>query len=96
MEESKIESMPRTMQFKLFDLVHPLMYFWNNCPPELDPPADMALDAILRLWANAFRNITKKRRKNILRARDPEFLQMLNDPQNFRVLNWIAYSAENF
>ena len=67
--------------YKVMDVARPLIQLWGLLPPH-DPQLQF-VESALRLWGVAFREITKNRRKNILRQTAPDFLNLLSDPNMF-------------
>ncbi|EFX69948.1 hypothetical protein DAPPUDRAFT_257735 [Daphnia pulex] len=64
---------------KLFP-VRPLPYLGTRLT---DPDCKEALEMALHLWGVAFNDITKSRRRNIIRQTDPKMESLLEDQDNF-------------
>jgi hypothetical protein len=67
-------------QYKILDIVKPLLRLWSG---SLSADAKEDIEAALRLWAASFNDVTKQRRKNILRATNPNLLSLLKDDSLF-------------
>ena len=67
-------------QYKILDIVKPSLRLWSSSP-SADAKED--IEAALRLWATSFNDVTKQRRKNILRATNPNLLPLLKEDSLF-------------
>ena len=70
---------------KLTDIVRPLLYLWTVAPTGEGNQVAQAIEDSVRLWCNANFYLTTARRKNVLKATDPSFLQLLQDKTLFNV-----------
>ncbi|KAK4028525.1 hypothetical protein OUZ56_017934 [Daphnia magna] len=68
------------LQFKILDIGRPLLFLGSRLE---DPECIEALETALQLWGVAFNDITKSRRRNILRQTDPKMESLLEDQDNF-------------
>jgi hypothetical protein len=68
------------LQFKILDIGRPLLYLGTRLN---DPDCIEALETALQLWGVAFNDITKSRRRNIIRQTDPKMESLLEDQDNF-------------
>ena len=71
------------LQFKILDIGRPLLFLGSRLE---DPECIEALETALQLWGVAFNDITKSRRRNILRQTDPKMESLLEDQDNFEFL----------
>lgn len=60
-----------------------MLYLYTRVTTDENDPIAKAISALLKLWAIAFRDISKHRRMNILIRTDAEFINLLKDPRNF-------------
>ena len=67
--------------YKVLDIARPLVQLWSQVPP--GDAANQYIESALRLWGVAFSEITKNRRKNILRQTAPDYINLLTDPSLF-------------
>ena len=67
--------------YKVLDIARPLVQLWSQVPP--GDAANPYIESALRLWGVAFSEITKNRRKNILRQTAPDYINLLTDPSLF-------------
>ena len=70
------------LQFKILDIGRPLLFLGSRLE---DPECIEALETALQLWGVAFNDITKSRRRNILRQTDPKMESLLEDQDNFEI-----------
>jgi hypothetical protein len=68
------------LQFKILDIGRPLLYLGTRLT---DPDCKEALETALQLWGVDFNDITKSRRRNIIRLTDPKMESLLEDQDNF-------------
>jgi hypothetical protein len=76
----KQEKLLMSHQFKLLDLARPLL---NALSLTNEGSTKEALESTLSLWAVAFKDLSKSRRKAVLAATDPGFVHLLSKPENF-------------
>ncbi|KAK4006820.1 hypothetical protein OUZ56_011978 [Daphnia magna] len=67
--------------YKILDIARPLIQLWGLFPP--DDMLNQYVESALRLWGVAFSEVTKNRRKNILRQISPGFVNLLSDQSLF-------------
>ena len=60
-----------------------MLYLYSRAATDENDPIAKAISVLLKLWAIAFRDISKHRRMNILARTDPDFINLLKDPRNF-------------
>jgi hypothetical protein len=70
----------RAMQFKILDIVRPMLFIWETAQEET--VRDAAKVAI-KQWAHAFFACTDFRRNNLLKQTNPSFVAMLKREKNF-------------
>ncbi|KZS15145.1 Uncharacterized protein APZ42_019368 [Daphnia magna] len=71
----------RAVQFKVLDIVRPLLFIWGTSKVG---EVKKAAKAAIRLWAHAHFSITTLRLKNILKQTHPNHLSLLRKEKNFR------------
>jgi hypothetical protein len=76
----KQEKLLMSHQFKLLDLARPLL---NALSITNEESTKEALESTLSLWAVAFNDLSKSRRKTVLATTDPGFTHILSKPENF-------------
>jgi hypothetical protein len=69
----------RAMQFKILDIVRPMLFIWETAQEET--VRDAAKVAI-KQWAHAFFSCTDYRRNNLLKQTNPSFVAMLKCEKN--------------
>jgi hypothetical protein len=65
----------KAIQNKFTDIIRPLLYLWTVAPAGEGNQVTQAIEDSVRLWCNANLYLTTARRKNVLKATDPAFLQ---------------------
>ncbi|KZS04662.1 uncharacterized protein LOC116927497 [Daphnia magna] len=74
------ESEMRAMQFKILDIVRPMLFIWETAQEET---ARDAAKVAIKQWAHAFFACTDFRRNNLLKQTNPSFVVMLKREKNF-------------
>lgn len=59
------------IQFKVLDIVKPLLLLFKKYSDDLDHPTRKFAEASIRLWSEVFSFITETRRQNILASTFP-------------------------
>ena len=70
----KFENTLESIQFKWLDMSHPMLYLYSRAATDENDPIAKAISVLLKLWAIAFRDISKHRRMNILARTDQSSL----------------------
>ena len=81
------------LQFKILDIGRPLLFLGSRLE---DPECIEALETALQLWGVAFNDITKSRRRNILRQTDPKMESLLEDQNNFEFSESSHFCGRHF
>lgn len=92
----KRESSLFSSQFKVLDIVNPLLCLMGMHVAWPDQPTFKLCSAELRLWVDAFHNITKSRRLNVLKVTDPKLKGLLRNPELFSVEEISKLFGRNF
>ena len=72
----RLEQDLKTIQNKFTDVIRPLLFLWSvTLEAEGNQVMQAARDAV-KLWCNINLYLTSARRKNVLKATDPTFIQI--------------------
>lgn len=74
------ENEMRAMQFKILDIVRPMLFVWETSQEEA---VRNAAKVAIKQWAHAFFACTDFRRNNLLEQTNPSFVAMLKREKNF-------------
>ena len=83
----------RNVQFKVLDVVRPLLFIWQSTN---DQETKKAAKAAIRLWGHAHFSLTSFRRKNVLKQTHPKFLSLLKKEKNFNKKELDALFGDTF
>jgi uncharacterized membrane protein YgcG len=83
----------RSIQFKVLDVVRPILFIWQSTG---DRAIKKAAKAAIRLWAHAHFSLTALRRKNILKQTHPKYLSLLKKDKYFNGQEFDALFGDTF
>lgn len=78
-----IEKNLYNVQLKILDVARPLLFLLKEKSPI--PSSHEAVIDTLFMLGESFHEVTKQRRRNILRQTSPSFLYLLDNPDNFNI-----------
>ena len=75
----------KTIQGKFHEALRPLLFAWANLTEDGDEMLGQAIADSVKLWCQVNFNLTCLRRKNVLKATDAEYLDLLKSRFSFNI-----------
>ena len=75
----------KTIQGKFHEALRPLVFAWANLTDDGDEMLGQAIADSVKLWCQVNFNLTCLRRKNVLKATDAEYLDLLKSRSSFNI-----------
>jgi len=75
----------KTIQGKFHEALRPLLFAWANLTDDGDEMLGQAIADSVKLWCQVNFNLTCLRRKNVLKATDAEYLDLLKSRSSFNI-----------
>jgi len=75
----------KTIQNKFHEALRPLLFAWANLRDDGDEMLGQAIADSVKLWCQVNFNLTCLRRKNVLKATDAEYLDLLKSRSSFNI-----------
>ena len=81
----QLESDLKSIQSKHHEAIRPLLFMWVNLTEEEDDMLRQATADSIKHWCNVNYNLTNLRRKNVLKAMNPGYVDLLKSSTNFGI-----------